>query len=318
MHSTLRRWFCVLLLTMLAASPAAAQEQLQMDETVVIQKQPASAAVIVGGKDVVFSVSAEHVTHYQWQYHQDGEWKDLIGATEKKLICSAVKGNNGKSYRCALTGEDGAIVYTKSAKLQVVSVGGTISFGKYEQDNDTGNGKEAIQWKVLAIQGKKALLISQYVLDAQPFHTNQKTNKWEKCSLRKWLNQSFLKNAFSKKQQKAILTTTVDNGKSQSNWKIDGGKNTKDKVFLLSYTEAWKYFKKGQDRRCKATAYAQARGVHLYHGVCDVYWLRSPANTAIRAATVYEDGGGMVQVEVNDKQVGVRPAIWVSLNADMN
>ena len=47
------------------------------------------------------------------------------------------------------------------------SVGDTITFGTYEQDNNTSNGKEAIEWTVLDKNGMSVLLISKQALDCQ-------------------------------------------------------------------------------------------------------------------------------------------------------
>lgn len=50
-----------------------------------------------------------------------------------------------------------------------VVVGSSIYFGQYEQDNNSGNGPEPIEWIVLDIQDDRALLISKYGLDIQPY-----------------------------------------------------------------------------------------------------------------------------------------------------
>ena len=86
------------------------------------------------------------------------------------------------------------------------------------------------------------MLISRYSLDCKPYNTKDKKITWAKCTLRTWLNKNFLNDAFSQKEQKAILTTKVDNSKKQGYQNTDGGSNTKDKVFLLSYTEVTQYF----------------------------------------------------------------------------
>ncbi|MBR6091085.1 MAG: serine/threonine protein kinase, partial [Anaerolineaceae bacterium] len=43
----------------------------------------------------------------------------------------------------------------------------SFTFGQYEQDNDPDNGMEAIEWQVLAVENGRALVISQYGLDAK-------------------------------------------------------------------------------------------------------------------------------------------------------
>ena len=89
----------------------------------------------------------------------------------------------------------------------------TVLFGSYEQDGDAANGKEPIEWLVLARDGDKALLLSKYALDHQsfmPFYEPvTEPFTWESCSLRQWLNSTFLNAAFSAEEQRRLLTTTV-------------------------------------------------------------------------------------------------------------
>ena len=72
------------------------------------------------------------------------------------------------------------------------NVGETIVFGAYEQDNDTSNGAEPIEWSVLAKEDDRILVISQYALDCQPYNKKNESVIWETCSLRSWLNDIFL------------------------------------------------------------------------------------------------------------------------------
>ena len=76
--------------------------------------------------------------------------------------------------------------------VQNVEVGDVIKFGSYEQDDDTSNGKEEIEWIVLEKDNASILLISKYGLDCQPFYTSLTDVTWETCSLRTWLNGTFL------------------------------------------------------------------------------------------------------------------------------
>lgn len=50
--------------------------------------------------------------------------------------------------------------------------------------------------------------------------------------------------AFTAEEQATILKTEVNNARSQgySEWDANGGKNTEDKIFLLSYAEVSQYF----------------------------------------------------------------------------
>ncbi len=212
-----------------------------------------------------------------------------------------------------------------------VKAGDIVSFGRYEQDNHSKNGREAIEWIVLEVDKKnnKALLLSRYGLRGKPYNTKKTNITWEKSALRDWLNDKFLKSVFSKKERAAILTTNVDNGSSQrySGWKTKGGNNTKDKVFLLSYSEANRYLgvsnvrRKNNESRVELTAYAIKQGAWVsnvyqaaYGETIGWWWLRSPGSSQNNAARVLSDGS-LGSANVNSDNGAVRPALWVSLEA---
>lgn len=198
---------------------------------------------------------------------------------------------------------------------RAVRVGDTITFGNYRQENnDKTNEKKPIEWIVLDKKENKALLISKYGLDVQPYHTESVEVTWETCSLRKWLNGSFLENAFTEREREAILETNVDNSMSQgaAAYKTVGGNNTKDKVFLLSYHEARKlYFHSDEARTAKPTAYAITRKAWVSPDNGNGWWwLRSPGQEQLQAEAVRGDGKlGTIGVS---RPGCVRPAILVN------
>ena len=215
-----------------------------------------------------------------------------------------------------------------AARNAKFTVGNYVTFGTYPQ---TKAGKDAtpIEWLVLARDGDKALLISRYGLDAQPYNKDHTSVTWETCTLGTWLNGTFYNKAFSSAEQAAILTTNVDNSKNQcySGWSTSSGNNTQDKVFLLSYAEANKYFGVTYDNssntksRVAPTAYAIAQGAwtsssnkttdSTYAGW---WWLRSPGTYQDYAAIVYFVGS--LDFNYVDSDSGsVRPALWVNLES---
>ena len=209
-----------------------------------------------------------------------------------------------------------------SSKKTTVEVGDIIWFGHYEQDNNMANGKEPIEWLVLDAQGSEALLLSKYGLDAQPYHKTYTNITWEKCTLRSWLNGEFINDAFSNEEQEAIMLTNVDNEKSQGFWGIDGGNTTRDKLFLLSYAEAWKYFNSDKDRKCVPTSHAVANGAEQNSdfqvdgsGTC-LWWLRSPGMFKNYGAYVNRIGSrGTIEVSISFN--AIRPAFWVNLESEI-
>ena len=207
--------------------------------------------------------------------------------------------------------------------MRKAEVGSIVPLGSYEQDNDTSNGKEDIEWKVLAKENNRVLLISEKALDCKRYNTSFDPVTWENCSLRKWLNETFLNNAFSAEEQALIQSTTVSADKNPD-YSTNPGNATTDKVFLLSITEAEKYFDSDEARRCAPTAYAIAQGVWTSDSyktadgdaVC-WWWLRSPGNDECRATYVRSSDGAVYLYGDYVYYVSgcVRPAIWVHLNA---
>ena len=199
------------------------------------------------------------------------------------------------------------------------AVGNYVTLGRYPQ-MQSGEDLTSIEWLVLARDKNKALLISQYGLDAQPYNESETNVTWEKCSLRAWLNDVFFSRAFDTSEQQAIILTTVANDKSQgySEWNITGGSTTKDKVFLLRYAEAKMYFGLNENSNTKSciqpTAYAIAQGVFVDGASASWWWLRSPGHEQYDAARVGADGS-LYYHDVRDSSGAVRPAIWVDLDS---
>ena len=220
-----------------------------------------------------------------------------------------------------------------------IRVGDTMYFGTYEQDNNTTNGKEKIEWIVLDKNGSSVLLISKYGLDYLPYNMPDNMmytdTTWEECTLRTWLNNLFLNTAFTTAEKGKIKTTNVVN-EDNPYYGSEGGNNTNDKVFLLSIGEAKNYFKNNNDengrlygksveRGCKPTQYVIAQGIYQYEwhssdgeewkkydGNC-WWWLRSPGSGP--SSVVGVNIGGEVlwdglPVYFNH---AVRPALWINL-----
>lgn len=173
-------------------------------------------------------------------------------------------------------------------------VGDIVEFGSYEQDGDASNGKEPIEWRVLAVEDNRALVVSQKALDAHAFNADEDDgNDWNSSDLKKWLEKDFASQAFMGDEMK----------------EIDGAPT------LLSVDEVNKYFMSDKDRICMPTQQAVNNGAYKDedNGVC-YWWLRSPGDDSFRAALVDEDG--YVYSDGNnvvDAGGAVRPALWVNL-----
>lgn len=220
--------------------------------------------------------------------------------------------------------KDSAKIYTQYEleKIKTADVGDIVIFGNYEQDNDKSNGKEQIEWIILQKDITSCLLISKQVLDCKLYNEGYSGTKWEYCSLREWLNKTFLNESFNNEEKKLIQITTVTADKNPE-YDTNPGNDTTDKIFILSVNEADKYFSSNNERRCKPTKYAVAKGVHVRNdyedGNCS-WWLRTPGSVQWYAALVLNSGSiGLYGEQVASdgfKTVneGVRPAMWISLD----
>ena len=197
--------------------------------------------------------------------------------------------------------------------FSTAKVGDKVTYGTYEQDNDTSNGKEDIEWLVLAKEGNKLLLVSDKALDCQRYNESFDDVTWETCSLRKWLNTTFFNKAFSTEEQAIIQSTNVSSDKNPE-YSTNPGNATQDQVFLLSITEAYKYFSSDSARLCEPTDFAVANGAwESDRGNCE-WWLRSPGYYQNSAASVNDFVDvGEYGLTVDNNNLAVRPAIWISL-----
>ena len=185
-----------------------------------------------------------------------------------------------------------------------VTVGDTIVFGSYELDDNATNGKEGIEWLVLAKEDDTILVISRYGVDWQKYNGEETSTSWEKCTLRSWLNHDFFYSAFSEKEQTIILTTTVSADENPE-YNVNPGSDTQDKMFLLSILETDKYFNSNRERTCRFIAQDAW-----------FWWLRSPGETLDNAAKVDRDGSiNKEGAQVNIVNSLVRPAMWFDLSA---
>ena len=198
------------------------------------------------------------------------------------------------------------------------SVGNEVIFGSYEQDGNTGNGAEDIEWIVLDREGDSALLLSKYGLEAKVYNEERVDVTWEQSDIRSWLNGSFMDTAFTSEEQGAILKTEVDNSQAEGNSEYDktGGNNTADLVFLLSYKEAFEdYFSSDEERICMPTDYAVQNGAWTnYDTRACWWWLRSPVILQ-SAATGVGSGGSLGGRHVDNDSSCDRPALWINLES---
>ena len=207
----------------------------------------------------------------------------------------------------------------KPASYKILRVGDKIPFGRYPQGE---NGEvQPLMWRVLALESGRALLITDDLIDAVPYSEEYKKVTWETCTLRKWMNNDFLRAAFSSEEQARIATVTNLNPKNPSLFGARGGNLTQDRVFALSIEEAEKFFRSDNDRMAAPTAYAIKRGAYVSDNYSfknrkktGWWWLRSPGGDGCLAAYVLTRGYvDQIGYGVGNHGGGVRPAFWLNL-----
>lgn len=207
----------------------------------------------------------------------------------------------------------GGTISIKNITKAEYKVGDEIEFGNYYQDDL--NQKTPIKWIVLDVQEDKALLISKFLLDGASYNQKDVNITWERSSIRRWLNNDFFNEAFSKSEQNNIQLTDIYN-QANPYTGIKGGNITKDHVFLLSLDEVDKYLPNENQRKTEVTEYAKKRNVY-FDGVFSsndygLWWLRSPGNEQNKASLVLTDGnvaekGYIVTV----RGFSVRPVLYI-------
>lgn len=235
---------------------------------------------------------------------QEKEWQEAKAIYERLI---GYKDVESKTTMCDKEIEAAA------ARDVAFQPGKIVQFGRYPQTTE-GNDDTVVEWQVLDRDGRNALLISRYGLDVQPYTWPSAQITWEQCTLRIWLNDTFANRAFSQEEQQAILMTTVVNGSDEGYWKTDGGNDTQDKIFLLSYRQAEQYFDVTINNNENIKSRMQPTDYALAHGAGKLgWWLRSQGPEQDTAARVYSVGA--LDYDFTSFEECVRPALWVNIDS---
>jgi len=196
-------------------------------------------------------------------------------------------------------------------------IGSIIPFGNYK-------------WRVLDVQGSEALIITEDIIEERKYNEQWTGITWETCDLRTYLNDAFLKK-FTKEQQGQIIEKRISN--PDNLWyDTKGGRETSDKIFLLSLEEVDRYFgnsgdylnirRKDYDNgkyiadsmgRYFSNSHDSKRVANYGNKVC-WWWLRSCGYSSFDAAFVNHDGGvRVIGGSVKNNDGGVRLALWLKV-----
>ena len=173
---------------------------------------------------------------------------------------------------------------------------------------------EPIEWRIIGQEDGCYCLMSEKVLEIRRFAAWE--DFWSTCELRKWLNDGFLNEAFSKEEQGCIELSNVTNIESNYDNRPGGGKafvkETEDYVYMLEKEEIEGLYNQ-TERIAYATEYVDLNKSAIR------YWLRGPKlwTYGIKRA-YYVNPNGSVGSWYPTYSYGVRPVIKVSKNADMS
>ncbi|WP_019001943.1 protein kinase domain-containing protein [Succinimonas amylolytica] len=295
---------------------------------------PVVAPVLAAGNSVIeldeyVFRDAAGLTEFARELAGENTEKPLLGADfvrEHKAVLEAIKSTEALApvvkalQTLEHSGEKGEAIMVNGIRYlpvlfnpESVKKGSYIRFGSYPQNN--GNTKEPIEWLVLEVNDQEVLLVSRYGLDCKKYYHQRTDITWEDCDLRKWLNNDFLKEAFSEEERERIKLSEVVNDDNRE-YGTRGGNNTRDRVFCFSLAEAEQYFKNDSERQCRPTTYARNQGawVNDSNGCC-FWWLRSPGNFKNFASVVYSVGALQPFGNfVNNDCCAVRPALRLIWN----
>ncbi|MDR1735211.1 MAG: toll/interleukin-1 receptor domain-containing protein [Oscillospiraceae bacterium] len=171
--------------------------------------------------------------------------------------------------------------------------GSTVAFGPFD-------------WRVLAAENGKALLLSEAVVATKAFDTGKRKSdaSYEESSIRKWLNTSFLRMLPDTERMPSGRRISIAETEMECNGRI-----FKDKVFLLSYEEVLANLPTNYLRIAYTIEKKKRTGTGTW------WWLRTPGSNPNSFANVIATGAVDRYGSGVSNTGGVRPALWLNLNA---
>lgn len=281
------------------------------EETLTLEEEESKVEETLIEEDMkTFSQEAEEEKKYV--LHNPKIENDPFVKLGKKVIWDCLW--FGKYPQKQITQADGAIYSVLKNEINWDLNNDVIINGsKYHKTENNYFKYEPIKWRVLHYENSEAFLLADAILDSQPYHSENEEIDWKKSSIRAWLNNEFINKAFSNEENKAINTVELIN-KDNSKYGTQGGKNTSDKLFLLSLSEVdeteeskeYGFWDK-KTRKCKNDNFSE----ETYF-----WWLRSPGNSSHDAAGVYYYGWVFgYGYDVQEPAGGIRPALYLNLSS---
>ena len=188
-----------------------------------------------------------------------------------------------------------------------------IEFGRYWKE--TGLENVPIEWIVLNETDEDLFVVSKQVVVSEMF--DETTANWKDCSIRKWLNNEFLRKAFNEYESPSILEKKIVTSNDMEY--VFGGFSyfkkyveTLDKVFLLSVDEVEQYFKTQESRVVERSQYA-IDTLEDDRKYVDCWWLRNEAYFDWAPLLIQGDGTYYGLAGAHNLE-GIRPAMYIKRN----
>lgn len=174
-----------------------------------------------------------------------------------------------------------------------------ILFGSYDSESSL---PEPILWRVLHTTQDRALLVSEYILEARPF--DEESSQWAGSEIKEWLNTTFLNEAFSSREAYEALGDSSELGRvfllSRADWLNESYGFSQDASFP-------------DDRRIAMGAYgAIDSGLWQSSTGYSSYYTRTDRS----GASLYQirSNGTLGEARIDRDNVGIRPAISIHLD----
>lgn len=169
---------------------------------------------------------------------------------------------------------------TEIENIRNAKIGDSVLYGSYK-------------WLILEKNKTQVFLIKSEPINGYAYNNVDEDITWANCSLRKYLNNSFLNETFCDEMIERIVDSHVsipDN----TPYKTIGGKDTTDKLFLLNGQEADKY-------------------KNILNNFLRDWWLIAPGNAQNTAQFVSYGKVMNYGYQVTNTNINIRPAMWLSI-----
>ena len=202
-----------------------------------------------------------------------------------------------------------------------------IYYGNYYKESS--DSKTPVKWRVLSVNGSEAFLLADENIDGKILYNEAGSEgTWTDSNIRKWLNSTFINEAFTQEEQNAIKSKTIKTPDNPVHH-TTGGADTTDKIFLLSISEVTssKYGfstsftpenteEQDETRLSKNTKYTAGKKQDGSAGEADSWALRSPGYGAGYMSYIsYMGHVDTYGCTSGWDYYGVRPAMYLDLSA---